>query len=226
MKPHTLTSLLLVASIAFLSTGCLIQSSSSSSTGTGTGTGTGAGGTFTGSDLNGTWSAPCTAFSGMHGETYYQNVLTISSGTVWSLAQYAYSSSACSGAVYMVYWATAGTFTVGGITSGSMQSLQFTITTARLMPLNAGMVTWLNANTSGFPTAGAMSNGRADDVFTSGATINGVTTPLPVAAYDTVNNVGTLSGTTLTLGAGVEAIPGVYLNSTVPTSVTVAYTKQ
>ncbi len=185
-------------------------------------TGGGSGGTFTGSDINGTWTSSCYSLSGtgtVTGETYYKNVLSLTGGNTWGMNQYTYSSSACTGGVYMNSYTTGGTFTVGGVVSGSIQSIQFTATGgASVQPLNASATSWWNTNTTG----GGFTIGVNHSVWNTA--LNGITTFYPMSnANDTIYNVATFTTGVLTLGAGSESVPGVYSSGSTPTSVTISY---
>jgi hypothetical protein len=194
------------------------------------GNNTGSGGTFTGSDLNGTWRmSGCLPISGGPGDggTYYNNMLNISGGNTWILEVFTYSSAACNTGVELANWYTAGTFTVGGVVSGSMQSIQFTVTSDTIQPIASSSASWFASNTTNavalYGAPSTITAGYTYDLFYSNVTINGFQQPIPIAAYDVVNNVATHSANTLMLGAGVVTLPGVYSGSTTPSSVTVTY---
>jgi hypothetical protein len=222
LHPKKIYVTFMVLSAISAMSGCKLLGTSDSSTSAATDTsgGGGSGGTFTGSDLNGSWSSACLPMAGtVTGETYYQNNISITGGNTWGMIQYTYSAASCTGGVYMNYYSVGGTFTVGGVVSGKMQSIQFTASGgSSVQPLNASATTWWNTNAT---TAG-FSTGSSHSLWNDA--LNGITTFYPTSSVNqTIYNVATFSTGALTLGAGSESVPGVYLIGSTPTSVTVAY---
>ena len=204
----SLSKLALLPLVCLSMAGCQFPGSSSSSssaattTTTTTGSG-GSGGTFTGSQLNGTWTSACYSFTGVNGENHYQNAITITGGNTWYLTQTTYTSSACSAGVTAIAWLTTGTFTVGGIVSGTTQSMQFTVSSATGQTNGSGsdLSSWLAAHATGVSTENGdslpVSSGLVYGYY--GASASGITFPGPSSTYDTVNNVATYSNNVLTL---------------------------
>lgn len=196
----------------------------------------GSGGTFTAADLIGTWTTTCqTLTSGTASATHYQNTLTITSGGNWFFQQFTYTGSSCANNNEDSWWNSGGTFTVGGVTSGDIQSLQFTVSTLYNQVQTAAAAQWYYENSSnatplygnvpanfGAPSNFAGAAGYDYNFFN--ASVTGLfASDFDSSTYTTVNNVATYTSTTLTLGAGSETVPGVFSNQTTPTTPTISY---
>lgn len=181
--------------------------------------GGGAGGTFTASDLNATWSmSTCTAgTSGLTGATHYKGSLTIFGGGNFNYAQIWYPSSACSPGAQTAMYSTGGTYSVGGLISGSssLQSIDFTATSSTLAVYTAGLVTDVNAVCAG----GGWVLNTARSTFTTICTFM----PTPDSANDNIYNVASLNGSSLSFGAMETGVPGNF--TTAATSSSITYTK-
>src|SRR3954467_7164940 len=105
----------IVLSLGFLAvSGCdLFKHDSSSANQTTT-----SGGTFTGSDLNGTWQTGCTAgTSGLNaqGASYFIASITLFGGNSFNYSQVWYSDAACNPGNLRVQYSVGGSYTVGGV---------------------------------------------------------------------------------------------------------------
>lgn len=210
------------------------KSSSSATTGDGSG-----GGTFTASDIQKSWSSSCIT-SGVadpfSGATHFIFSLRLNSGSRFSFGQYWYGNSTCTGAASVMNYSLLGTYTVGGVVSGSMQSIQFTATDAVLTAIQeiaAGNTTVQGAiNTAcggTSPFGGSTSSGDngawkdAHTMLCSGGP-DFLATSQTNGSNSLINNVATYDGTYFTLGNGGSnaiGLPGVWSYNTTPSSVSI-----
>lgn len=209
-----ITAFLLIPFL-LIQAGCLLEGSSV----TGSENEGGEGGTFAASDLNATWTmGTCTAgSSGLAGTTHFQASMTLFNSGDFNYSQYWYSSGACSGGALAQY-SVGGTFTVGQpiSSSSSLQTMNFVANYSGLAVYTAGLVTYVNGNCAG---GGWVLNTSKSTYMT---TCSFLTTPN--SGNKNIQNVGSLSGKTLSLGTSYNGIPGVF-GTTSATSSSQNFTK-
>ncbi|RYZ85364.1 MAG: hypothetical protein EOP04_16145 [Proteobacteria bacterium] len=185
-------------------------------------TNVGGGGTFTGSDLNGTFNSQCISSSGrISGELYFKDTLTIAGGNSFTYRRYSFTSSLCNyGSVGLAAWTSSGTFSVGGLVSGSLQSVTFTITSFNVQPSNGGTA-WFN-DTNNVNGCGSFTVGVTRDLYSNTCVINSLYTPNP--ANSIAQNVMSFSSGTISIGTPTEGAPGVFVTQgqALPTSTSIS----
>lgn len=179
----------------------------------------GDGGTFSAADLNGVWSmAACMpAASGLAAASYRRLYLTISGGTNFSYNEAWYASSACPGGSLVLQVFASGTFTVGGLVSGGLQSIEFTVAASSMTAYTSGMVTQLNNGCSG--TNFSLGTNKNTYAMTCSHA------SLPSGSNSTVQNVVALSGDYLSFGAFAKAVPGVFEGDAMPAKASITFEK-
>ncbi|MBC7385055.1 MAG: hypothetical protein H7301_02695 [Cryobacterium sp.] len=190
------------------------------------------GGTFTASDLVKSWVGNCqlTAAEPITGATYSRVTLTLSAGSNFDFYQDWYAGTPCGGGNAKIVYRVAGTYTVGGLISGSssVQDIQFTATSSRLgdyepVSAGAGVQTQVNTacgGTSPYNVGGASTSNNGITYSSFMMSCSSIT--LPNSSNRTINNVATLSGGVLTIGTNYAGIPGVFAGNATPTSASIA----
>lgn len=228
-KKIWISLIVVCVSLQAIGTGCDVSASSDDSSsnsntqnGGSGGNNSGSGGTFTGSDLNGgSWAFNgCQSGNGgITGATRYTTALQITGGNTFNFQQQWYSSSNCAGGSQVVEYDTGGTFTLGGLISGSstLQSIQFTIASDASSMTLTGSTAQSSGNSGCTPT-GSFTGSNGYDVGTFNLACGSLGITLPNSGNAVVNNVIGFSNNVISLGAIAVGIPGVFNGNTVPTT--------
>lgn len=216
--------------LTFGTLACKFPGSSDSSSGGGSGAnpfgGNGAGGTFSASDLVKTWTlSSCTpGTEPITGSTNYSMTLNLFAGGAFSFIQLWYAGT-CSPVNYSVIYSVQGSYTVGGLISGSssLQSIQFTSSASDIMAMTTGVQGQFNADCGGTsPYSGGTSSAN-NGVHKSSYMFNCMHVTFPSSGNAIMNNVAGFSTGVLTLGNTYDGIPGVFAGFSVPTTASLTF---
>jgi hypothetical protein len=203
-----LSTLILVAVLAL--PGCIAKKDSAATDAT-------TGGTFTTSDIIGSGSTACTpGTSGLAGAAYYVGHIDFTAGGNFNYTQLWYTNSSCTAGMWTHYYNVIGTYAVGGVVTGALQSISFHVTSTYLAP-------YTNANTTFFNAGHCSGGGFVTGVLKNTMMVICDFVTMANAGAATIDNVVGYSGGVLSLGAGSEGIPGVFAGGTVPASATITY---
>lgn|GEM_PF-4488031 len=244
MKP---ISWLLLIPVVLLMTSCLSSGSSDDSSTTPAGGGTGGSTTFTSADIAKAWVSDCIASTdSVIGTSYYKNYLTLYANGTFEFQQYLHTGaggSNCNNANYVTVFTIYGAYSVGSVVSGSAQALAFSVvvsggTAPDLMivddynhtPSVTTIENAFNTDCGGTSPYCTIVSGTCTNNGTYGSGQHAASQHMSCMHYtfpntgnSTLYNVATYDGTTLTMGAGLTGVPGVFNSNSIPTSVTVAY---
>lgn len=156
--------------------------------------------------------------------SHYQITLALDGSGNFTYGQMWYTGT-CSPANYGIYLESFGTYIVGGLVSGSttLQSLTFTATSSDMMAFTTSIQTSVNNDCGGTSPYHAGVNSGNNGVHESTYMINCMSVNFPNSGRTSIDNIASLSGGVLSLGAPEEGIPGVFSGGSIPAAATVDF---
>ena len=193
-----------------------------------------AGISFSAADIVKNWSSSCISKTdAVLGTTQTKIGLNLNANGTFSFDQYTYAApsggTSCAGADYKTYMSLSGTYTVGATITGG-QALNFVTTSnSSLMVLGTAFTATQNifntdcGGTSPYCTLGGgvcTNNGTGSGVAKNSSSMLCQNYTFP-ANGTTLYNVGSWSGSVLSIGANTTGIPGVFSLGSIPSSATI-----
>lgn len=197
----------------------------------------GSGGTFTAADLvKSPWTSDCVQGSEpFSGAGSFIVLLSLNTGGEFNYVQSWYAGSSCSTASNPINYSGSGTYSVGGVASGSLQSIQFTLQPPFQVGTSSTSVATAMNNTCGEGSpycdynvgseTCSVQDATTGDWYNAptGAICEGLTFPTNSGSGALVENVASYSSGTLKMGAFSLGILGVFSGNTVPTTTSVTF---
>jgi hypothetical protein len=173
---------------------------------------------FTVSGLAKTWTGACTAGTdAITGADHYKVTLALDASTGFTWMQAWYTGGDCAGAHYTIIYNAYGTYAIGAL-SGGLYAMTFTVTSSDMMSMTTAAQDSVTADCGGTTPYQSPGIGGDNGAHKSTYMMACMSMNLPNSGNKTIDEVGSLSGGVLSLGAGDNGVPGVFHGNAIPGS--------